>query len=37
MGSDCLLIANGHHSYKKLTKLGSEVIIISKLKEINQI
>jgi phosphoglycolate phosphatase len=37
IGSDCLLIANGHHSYEKLAKLGAEVIIISKLKEINQI
>jgi phosphoglycolate phosphatase len=33
MGCDCLLVANGHHSYKKLAKLGVDVI--STLKEIN--
>ncbi len=33
MGCDCLLIANGHHSYKKLARLGTDVI--STLKEIN--
>ncbi|GAH94579.1 unnamed protein product [marine sediment metagenome] len=33
IGSDCLLIANGHHSYKKLASLGVDVI--STLKEIN--
>jgi len=33
MGCDCLLVANGHHSYKKLVRLGTDVI--STLKEIN--
>jgi len=33
--SDCLLIANGHHSYEKLASLGVDVI--STLKEIIQI
>jgi phosphoglycolate phosphatase len=33
MGCDCLLVANGHHSYKKLANLGVDVI--STLKEIN--
>ncbi len=31
IGSDCLLIANGHYSYKRLAKLGVDVI--STLKE----
>jgi len=35
IGSDCLLIANGHHSYEKLASLGVDVI--STLKEIIQI
>jgi len=35
IGSDCLLIANGHHGYEKLARLGIDVI--STLKEINQI
>jgi len=33
MGCDCLLIANGHQSYKRLAKLGVEVI--NSLREIN--
>ena len=33
MGCDCLLVANGHHSYERLAKLGVDVI--STLKEIN--
>jgi phosphoglycolate phosphatase len=33
MGCDCLLVANGHHSYKRLARLGTDVI--STLKEIN--
>jgi len=33
MGCDCLLVANGHHSYERLAKLGIDVI--STLKEIN--
>ncbi len=33
MCCDCLLIANGHHSCKKLARLGTDVI--STLKEIN--
>jgi len=32
IGSDCLLIANGHHNYERLAKLGVEVI--NSLKEI---
>ena len=32
MGCDCLLIANGHHSYERLASLG--VNVISTLKEI---
>ncbi len=35
IGCDCLLIANGHHSYEKLASLGIDVI--STLKEINQV
>jgi len=33
IGCDCLLIANGHHSYKRLASLGIDVI--GTLKEIN--
>ena len=33
IGCDCLLVANGHHSYEKLAKLG--VDFLSTLKEIN--
>jgi len=33
MGCDCLLVANGHHSYERLAKLGIDVV--STLKEIN--
>ena len=33
MGCDCLLVANGHHSYKRLASLGADVI--STLQEIN--
>jgi len=33
IGCDCLLIANGHHSYEKLAKLGTDVM--RTLKEIN--
>lgn len=33
MGCDCLLVANGHHSYERLAKLGIDVI--RTLKEIN--
>ena len=33
IGSDCLLVANGHHSYKKLVGLG--IGVIRTLKEIN--
>ena len=35
IGSDCLLIANGHYSYKRLAKSGVDVV--SSLKEIVQI
>ena len=35
IGSDCLLIANGHYSYERLAKLGVEVI--NSLKEITKI
>jgi len=33
IGCDCLLVANGHHSYERLAKLGIDVI--RTLKEIN--
>jgi len=33
IGSDCLLVANGHHSYEKLVGLG--IGVIRTLKEIN--
>ncbi|MBE3127038.1 MAG: hypothetical protein IMZ56_01965 [Candidatus Atribacteria bacterium] len=33
MGCDCLLIANGHHSYERLARL--RVDVVSRLKEIN--
>ncbi len=33
MGCDCLLVANGHHSYERLAGLGVDVI--NSLKEIN--
>jgi len=33
IGCGCLLVANGHHSYERLEKLG--VNVISTLKEIN--
>jgi len=26
IGSDCLLIASGHHNFKKLAKLGVDVL-----------
>lgn len=32
IGSDCLLVANGHHSYEKLVGLG--IGVIRTLKEI---
>jgi len=35
MGCDCLLVANGHHSYERLAKLGIDVV--SRLKEIIQV
>ncbi|MBE3126941.1 MAG: HAD family hydrolase [Candidatus Atribacteria bacterium] len=35
IGCDCLLVANGHHNYEKLAKLGVDVI--STLKEIIQV
>ncbi len=35
IGSDCLLVANGHHSYERLAKLGVDVI--GTLKEMIQI
>lgn len=36
MGCDCLLIANGHHSFAKLAKLG-DVTIISSIKELSDL
>jgi len=35
IGSDCLLIANGHYNYERLTKSGVDVV--SSLKEIIQV
>jgi phosphoglycolate phosphatase len=35
IGSDCLLIANGHYSYERLARLGVDVV--SSLKEITKI
>ena len=35
IGCDCLLVANGHHSYERLAKLGIDVV--STLKEIIQV